>query len=80
MMFDIAAFVRERDEALRSLDRERIEAYMEKYHANFRPSSDLVFWAAVHKARLGITGFTPQEKAFSSDWLEKHGFRAEEPY
>ena len=70
------AFIRERDAALRSLDKKKINAYLDKYGIDWKPMNDLVFWAAVHKARLSIRGLTAAEKKVSVDWLVGHGFIA----
>lgn len=75
--FNIKAFVRERDAALRSLDKKKLTAYMDKYGIDWKPMNDLVFWAAVHKARLSVRSFTAEEKRVSAKWLEEHYFRAE---
>lgn len=71
---DMKKFVRERDAALRSLDKKKITAYMDKYGIDWKPMNELVFWAAVHKARMSARGFTPQEKKISAQWLTEHGF------
>lgn len=74
---DIKAFVRERDAALRSLDKKKLTAYMDKYGVDWRPMNELVFWAAVHKARLSIRSFTAEEKRVSAKWLEEHHFQVD---
>lgn len=74
---DIKAFVRERNAVLRSLDKKKITAYMDKYGVDWRPMNETVFWAAVHKARLSVRSFTAEEKRVSAEWLEEHYFRAE---
>ena len=49
------AFVKERNEALFSLDRKKIEAYMIKYgETEIAQTPDVVFWASVYKAICGI--------------------------
>jgi hypothetical protein len=68
------AFVGERNAALRSLDRNKIEAYARKYGINL-PKDEIVFWAGIHKARLQITSFTEEEREVSRRWLKEHGFR-----
>lgn len=73
---DMKTFVRERDAALRSLDKKKITAYMDKYGIDWRPLNELVFWAGVHKARLSSRGFTAAEKRVSVEWLVDHGFTA----
>ena len=46
----IERFVKERNEALFSLDRKKIEAYLIKYgETEFADTSDLLFWAGVYK-------------------------------
>ena len=79
MRNQFAGFVRERDTALRSLDEEKIKAYMTKWGGGY-PAVPLVFWASVHKARLGITSFTEEEKEVSRKWLREHGFKPVAPY
>lgn len=73
----IKAFVRERDAALRSLDKTKLTAYMDKYGVDWRPMNETVFWAAVHKARLSARSFTAEEKMVSAKWLAEHRFKAE---
>ena len=79
MRTDFTDFIRERDSALRSLDEEKIKAYMAKWCARY-PENTQVFWASVHKARLGITSFTEEEKEISRKWLREHGFKPVAPY
>ena len=67
-------FVQERNSALLSLDKEKILAYCRKYGVNISGDGD-AFWAAVHKARMGIRGFPEAEKQISRDWLNEHGFK-----
>lgn len=54
-------FIADRDSALRSLDRQKIEFYSRKYGIRM-PSNETAFWLGVHKARLQITYFTEEEK------------------
>lgn len=72
---DIPQFVKERNEALLSLDKKKIKAYMKKYHVRFEPADETVFWAAIHKAIIGINTATAEQKAKSRDWLAAHGFK-----
>ena len=71
-MMDIATFVRERNEALLSLDREKINAYCRKYGAPEMPDT-VVGWAGIHKARTAIRDFPPDEVEKSIRWLAEHG-------
>lgn len=53
----IENFVKERNEALFSLDRRKIEAYLVKYgEGETAKAPDLLFWASVYKAICGIKG------------------------
>lgn len=70
---EIAEFVRERDEALLSLDLDVIKAYCRKWGAP-EMKDDLVHWAGIHKARTAVTNFPADEKQKSKDWLAIHGF------
>lgn len=70
--FDLKQFVKERNEALLSLDKDKIVAYMKKYDVKVPP--DRVFWASVHKAILGIN-VTMEQKENSKIWLIEHGFK-----
>lgn len=67
-------FVKERDEALLSLDKEKIEAFFRKNTGCEVPANDLVFWAGVHKAILYLNSATFEQKMRSCDWLIEHGF------
>ena len=47
----IESFVKERNEALFSLDRRKIEAYLVKYgEGETATAPDMLFWASVYKA------------------------------
>lgn len=59
-------FVQERNAALLSLDEEQIRAYCRKYQVNISGNGKM-FWAAVHKARMGIRGFPEAEKQISRE-------------
>lgn len=67
-------FIRERNEALLSLDEQKIRAYMKKYGVYFGPKNETVWWAGVHKAILGISSITPEQRERSEKWLIEHGF------
>jgi hypothetical protein len=70
--FDFDTFIKERNEALLSLDKQKITAYMLKYEVPFS-QDERVFWASVHKARTAITSFPPDEIQKSRDWLAERG-------
>lgn len=71
---NIEQFVKERDDALLSLDKGKIEKYMRKYHVRFEPSCEIVFWAAVHKAIIELNSATEEQKMNSAKWLIQHKF------
>lgn len=73
LMKELKKFVKERDEALFSLDREKIERYMRKYEVCADPESipDVIFWASVHKAICNNANATYEQKMKSALWLRK---------
>jgi hypothetical protein len=70
---EIACFVRDRNAALLSLDTETICAFAKKYGAALPPSSDPVFWFAVHKARTGARSLPEAARRESIAWLKERG-------
>lgn len=66
-----ASFVKERNEALFSLDRERIEKYMAGRGLG-SPDEDIVFWASVYKAILAIPNAPAEVVVQALNWLEEH--------
>lgn len=68
----MAQFVRDRDEALLSLDREKIERFAKKYGVQM-PTSEEAFWRGVHKAICNITSVPFEVRQKSADWLFEHG-------
>ncbi len=69
------SFVKERNDALFSLDRKTIEAYCAK-HGDTETAElpDQVFWAGVYKAICGIRN-APEDKVRSArTWLAAHGY------
>lgn len=68
----IASFVKERNEVLFSLDRDRIEAYFGKQGVEL-PEDDIVFWAGVYKSICNITNAPEELVQKAKDWLHAHG-------
>ena len=68
----IANFVKERNEVLFSLDRERIEAYFGNCGVEL-PEDDIVFWAGVYKSICNITNAPEDLVQKAKDWLHAHG-------
>lgn len=70
----LEAFVKERNEALFSLDRKKIEAYMIKYgETEIAQTPDVVFWASVYKAICGVKDAPEAIVSKAKAWLHEHG-------
>lgn len=76
-------FVKERNEALLSLDKNKIDAFMEKYNPMYKkPEEEKVYWAGVHKAICNLflvpeNKITLEQYERSYKWLAENGFRPE---
>lgn len=71
-------FIKERNEALLSLDKEKILAYGKKYNVKF-PEDEKIFWAGVHKAicslyLIPVNKITKSQYEKSKEWLKENGF------
>ena len=73
---ELLQFVSDRNEALLSLDEEKIRDFSRKYNIPLS-SNPLVFWASVHKCRLEVTSFSEEVKEESRIWLISHNFKPE---
>jgi hypothetical protein len=71
---NMSNFVKERDEAILSLDKDKIISYMKKYDIPIN-SNDLVFWASMHKAIMVMRSASKEQKENSSKWLKANGFK-----
>lgn len=69
----ILQFCRDRDEALLSLDRAKIERFMAKYGVEDETTSDEAFWRDIHKARCNNTLLPEGARKESERWLREHG-------
>jgi hypothetical protein len=70
----IERFVKERNEALFSLDRKKIEAYLTKYgETEILNAPDLIFWGGVYKAICGVQGAPKEIVDKAHAWLLEHG-------
>lgn len=74
--FDRVKFVQERDEALLSLNKEKIVLFCRKYEI-YQPHNEMEFWKSVHKARVALKGIPEPEKEISREWLLQHGVKAD---
>lgn len=72
----IASFVKERNEVLFSLDRDRIEEYLRKRGYDI-PDNDIVFWAAIYKSICNITDAPVELVQKAKSWLYAHGMSPE---
>lgn len=66
-------FIKDQNEALLSLEREKILKYCKKYNVHI-PKNDKIFWANIHKARLQVTDLSEEDKELSRKWLIENGF------
>ena len=72
-MDSVASFVKERNDALFSLDRRKIEAYCAKYGDNDSADMpDVVFWAGVYKAICAIKNAPEDKVQIARTWLKAH--------
>lgn len=74
-------FVKERNEALLSLEKEKIIKYMDKYNIKY-PEDEETFWAGVHKSICNLFLVPRNEISLeqfnkSYNWLEKNGYSPE---
>ena len=76
-------FVKERNEALLSLDENKIDEYMKKYCPSAKkPKDKKIYWASVHKAICNLflvseNNITIEQYERSYEWLSKNGFTPE---
>ena len=66
--------VQERNEALFSLDKNKIMAYLRKYNLPTEASSDVVFWAGIYKAICNIKNAPDPIVEEARAWLKERGF------
>ena len=71
----IESFVKERNDALFSLDRKKIEAYLIKYgEIETANAPDPIFWGGVYKAICEIQGAPKDLVDKAHIWLSENGF------
>ncbi len=67
--------VNERNEALFSLDRKKIEAYLIKHgEPETAKAPDILFWGSVYKAICGINGAPQKVLDHAVRWLSANGY------
>ena len=69
-------YIKERDEAMLSLDKNKILRFCRRWHICV-PENETVFWSGVHKVIVNINSSTEEQKRKSLEWLKEHGFRPE---
>lgn len=69
---DVKQFLRDRNQALLSLDEVKIKEFAKKYGTNWEASCSEVFWRAVHKARTAIPDLPLEARVLSKKWLRDH--------
>lgn len=76
MSFDFEEFKRERDEALLTMDIDKVLDYCIKYEIPI-PLNPAVLIAGLHKARCHATTIPEELREESRAWLEAHGMSAD---
>jgi hypothetical protein len=72
---EIAAFTKERDEMLMSLDVDQMIAFHEKHNPSIgAPSNREVCLISMHKARTAAKSLPKDARRLSRDWLHSRGF------
>ena len=70
-------FIKDRNEAFASMDKDKILAYCKKYKINI-PKDKNTFWAGVHKTVCNLyllenSPISKEQYDASYDWLKDHG-------
>lgn len=73
----LEVFKKERNDALLSLDVEKIQDFYFKWNG-YRLSTDNmdIFWGSVHKAITSLTSLPLEFRQKSKDYLTQHGLRS----
>lgn len=77
-MFDAKEFIKDRNEAFISMDKEKIIAYCKKYEITM-PEEENDFWAGVHKVICNLflledSPISIEQYNKSYEWLATHGY------
>lgn len=73
---DIKDYIRKRDQAILSLDKEKICAFCKECRIHL-PDNEEAFWAGVHKIIIHLNAAPFEQKLASYEWLVEHGFNPE---
>ena len=71
---NIEEFVKERNEAMFSLEKEKIVSYCKKYDVTI-PENEQVFLAGVYKSILAIENSPEHLRQKAIEYLDGHGFK-----
>lgn len=78
MKINIEDYVKERNEALFSLDEAKIRAFMRKYNVRFPAANNkIVFWAGIYKSICNIPSAPEDVRKQASEWLKNHNMSEE---
>lgn len=69
-------FVKERNEALLSMDEAKIRGFFRKWNEFELSTNNAVFWTSIHKAITGVKGLPIDFRKASKAWLDKRGFKS----
>ncbi len=72
MSFGLSLFMKEREEALLSMDRNKMEAFLRKHQLPV-PNDDFQFWSDVHIAICNSPQLPREVVDRSRAWVYKHG-------
>lgn len=79
-MDELEQFKADRKDALLSLDKAKILAYLEKYdspaNATLTTTRDEIFWKAVHMAITGAMDLPIEFRRKSKAWLTERGLKS----
>ena len=75
---DMGEFIKDRNEAFISMDKDKIIAYCKKYNVKI-PEDETIFWAGVHKALCNMyflkdSPVNKKQYDESYIWLAQHGY------
>lgn len=73
---EIKQFNRERNEAMLSMDEQKIRAMVRKWNDTEMPSHMETFWGAVHKAITGCLQLPIERRRESKAWLDARGWKS----
>ena len=70
-MFSREKIIKERNEALFSLDEKKIRRYCKKYKVTI-PRDKEVFWRGIYKAICNVESAPQEVKEKAAEWLKEH--------